>query len=229
MNLKHTARVVLAAVFCCMLLDGVVACLWRVGISLWPSDGKQVLVRELPLGSINGIACDADGRIYVGSEAYDRVQVYSQDGRFLYGIDVSGATANGAFSFRIAETGQLEVYGIRTNTISYYGQEGLVGSRKVEQTIAWGNVTKVNRGGGRGILSLGEWSWLWPTVVETDTSGGVRTVVRQSVWMWLLRLPVPAMWLLVVGFIGMCWALRLTIVINGRAVGWKSRKIADCH
>jgi hypothetical protein len=55
-----------------------------------------------------------------------------------------------------------------------------------------------------------------------DADGSVRTVVRQSVWIWLLELPVPAMWFVVIGFFGTCWVARLRVVVNGRVMQFGS-------
>jgi hypothetical protein len=156
MSRKRALSLVLLTVYCSMLIDGVVACLYKAVVIPWQTDGRTRLTTwELPLSGINGIACDAAGRVYVGTEEYHRVQVYSADGRFLHGVDVGSATAYGTFHFRIVESGQLEVFGVRNRTISDYDQTGFLGWRSTEPPIAWGNVTEIRRSEGRSALSLG--------------------------------------------------------------------------
>jgi DNA-binding beta-propeller fold protein YncE len=64
-----------------------------------PNDGDDESDDGEFLGGTSGLACGPDGRIYVGDEGADRIQVFSSDGDYLSSVTgPPGAAPNGAIA-----------------------------------------------------------------------------------------------------------------------------------
>jgi hypothetical protein len=156
---------------------------------------------EVPLSGISGIAHDDVGRTYVGTEDYSRIQVYSPNGKFLYGIDVGESTGEGLFEFRAEKDGTLDVYGFRTQSVTRYTW---VAGRltHVQLSDSWTGFGKARlelRPDSSGNVDrVGRWAWLWPRIVRRTPAGEEVTLISQSLLLWLVKVPLPTMPLVII-------------------------------
>ncbi len=202
---------------CALLLLGCVGWFGGALTSLlkpaWISSETQ-----LPLGDLESVALDSQGRIYCGLAFYSRIQVYDEQGRFLRGWWVDGG--GGMLRLHMAEGDRLEVEAARKNRVFTFDLNGsLIESnqqtetqRKVSDRLDQLPVTDA-RGRTYAIRNR----FFWPHVVREDQAG--RTTVVSTPWyLWPIMGPLPAWIFFAIGLVtlGLTSVRRQQLIARGR-------------
>ena len=151
---------------------------------------------EFPLGDVDGIALDADGRIYLAVPVYQRVQVYDNEGTFLRSWFVE--SAGGEYDIWTDEN-ILHVLVSRTDMHLAMSSEGeILASSAVSSFDEWRTLhekaNKKKHKDTRGNIYSLEESWWLPRVVRTEPEGGITVLISDPFHRWLIGAPFPA-WL----------------------------------
>lgn len=176
---------------------------------------------ELPLGDLQGIAVDSEGRIYCGLQFFSRVQVYDADGRFLYSVYANSSGT--PFRIRINEDDQLEVAITGNDKVYLFDQNGNL----VRERSKVGHYYSDFAGESRFYDAKEDATYfrkgypIMAHVVKRDSTGRENVIIRNPFHKWVFQGPLPA-WL--IGAIGgvMLW-------ISGDLKRWQafwSRKLA---
>jgi hypothetical protein len=144
---------------------------------------------NLPLGTAKGIVVDDEGRIYIGSQFYNRIQLYDVSGAYLNGWFIQGNS--GPFRMRINAQDQIEVASRRTDKIFTFDDEGNL-IKRVEALNPYdefGNKNERIHIDERGDLYEIRNGAILPAVTRNNI-----IVVRTPWYLWLTMAPFPA-WL----------------------------------
>ena len=145
---------------------------------------------ELPLGGEIGIAVDGEGRVYLSTGSYSRIQVYDRHGRFLRGW--FGAASD---DMRINKEGNLEVHwsGMGSSGIATYTPRG----KLISKTPTSGDFNLVpderryrRVGPNKSVYTL-RGSWFGPHVMKYDSSGSKTTIISVPWHNWFWMFPLP--------------------------------------
>jgi hypothetical protein len=148
---------------------------------------------ELPLGDVNSLAVDHQGRIYTSSHFYGRVQEYDRDGRFVCGW--FDHDAGGRFQIRMSDDDLLQVVPARHDEVHTYAPDG----RRVGSTACpagtYHDLADAVRHGVRGpdgsVYRIAN-AIFHPHVTRTDAAGVTTTAVSMAWPNALLNGPFPA-------------------------------------
>lgn len=151
---------------------------------------------EFPLGDVDGIAVDGDGRTYLAIPFYQRIQVYDNKGVFLRSWFIK--SAGGEYDIW-ADENILHVLVSRTDMHFVMSSEGeVLRSSVVSSFDEWRTLhdkgsKKTHKDANGNLYSLEE-SWWFPRVVKTDPRGDVTVLISDPFHRWLIKAPFPA-WL----------------------------------
>ena len=160
---------------------------------------------ERPLTELIGIAVDSEGRIYCGTPPYNRIQLYSAEGRFIDSWYYPGTVE---YRLRINQNDQLEVAdanrtrrGDMTDILTTYDHAGRVLSRE-EVDGAWVQFGEESERVFQ--LPSGETLFIpdrrfYPRIEKQSVSGEVSVVVRNSWILWFFAAPLPTWFWFVIG------------------------------
>lgn len=81
--------------------------IFKILTSLAISDFRNI---EFPLHTLNNIAQDDNGNIYVGLDGWSRIQVYDKSGNFEYGWLIKNK-GSGGWSFKIDDNNVIHSFG----------------------------------------------------------------------------------------------------------------------
>lgn len=168
-----------------LLVIGIGGFLAGLGVSL--SDHPRLDAIELPLGDAEGLAVDAEGRMYVASRAYKRLQRYDAAGRFDRGWHLGGG--RGEIALAVDPRGGIVV------SIAGKPSESIDANHERRPIEATGSSEASPISAGPGPIHRLEAGWLTPVRVVRSEGGEERTVFRQGGLLWLLRSPLPV-WLI---------------------------------
>lgn len=152
--------------------------------------------KRVPLGDLNGVAVDSWGKIYCVSSFYSRVQVYGQNGGFIYGLKIP---AN-SFCIYFDEEHNLNVQ-TRSNALYIFDSNGnLIKQNKKE--YGWfdldSNLVFVDNSGNRFKVRN---RLIFPHIIKITPDGKEKTIVSNSLLEWLIAGPFPAWMFFALGFI----------------------------
>lgn len=188
-------------------MEGIGAILLLIGTIGWFSLGLGFVKPnlhgiELPLSRLNDIAVDSKDNIYCSSEAYNRVQIYDKNGKFIRGWFLN--SGGGSFQIDIDERDQIHVGTARGKRHYIYDLNG----RLVKQVESPGyykellnkNVSycKDKQGHTYDIQPL---SNIYPRVVKIAGPREKTTFISTPIYKWLFMAPFPAWILFAVGMI----------------------------
>jgi len=180
--------------------------LFTVGMAAWMLAGFCALggIRppqdwELPLGSPVGVALDSQGRIYVASQAYSRIQVYDRDGAFLWGWQAD--TRGGIFRIVMDPQDRLDVSAARRDAVLIYSSKGELLHTDPGSPFLYLRLSKLQAAGRDSLGNSYEIRnpILLPRVVRVAPSGQSKTVIRTRVLLWPLTAPFPVLVLMAAG------------------------------
>lgn len=154
---------------------------------------RQRSTLEVPLAGINGLGQDAEGRIYVGTADYYRVQVYSPRGEFLYGLSVAKAVGEGGFTFRVRDDGTVQVHGVRTESVTTFGAEGIQSAVFQVKDSPFKPPDRLPDRLQAGSVLEPASRLLCPRIVRRHPDGSSVDVVRQSALLCVLKVPFPSL------------------------------------
>jgi hypothetical protein len=192
------------------VLHGIGVSLFLFGLAITPAwhlvawiGGPDVATVEFPLGDVEDVAVDSQGRIYVGTGFLaHRVQRYSPGGEFECGWPVP---TSGAFAMRTTPDGWVLVATARGKKLLTYSGDGEL---QFEATYDWrkenllGEFASETETTGPYAVRRG----LTPHVVDARTG---RTVLATPWYKRLVAGPFPAMLYAAVGFaLGLLGDLR---------------------
>lgn len=160
---------------------------------------------ERPLTELMGIAVDSEGRIYCGTPPYNRIQVYSAEGRF---IDSWYYPGTAEYRLRVNENDQLEVAdanrtrrGDMTDILTTYDRTGKILSRE-EVDGAWVGFGEESErsfqfpSGDRLFIPDRRF---YPRIERQPISGEVSIVIRNSLILWFIAAPLPTWFWFAIG------------------------------
>lgn len=152
---------------------------------------------EVPLGGIHGFVVDKNGTIYIGLGAYGKVQVYDKNGKFIGNWDVRAS--GGAFHIDLTEDENILISTARGNRKILYDKEGKVMSINIIENI----YTKAEKSWDSFTTQQGEEyevkGWMFPKVVRISPDNKV--IVKQGLFMHLLKAPLPSWLIAAIGVI----------------------------
>lgn len=163
--------------------------------------GLNLKNTEFPLGNPGGLAIDSRGRIYLGLQAYGRVQLYSGEGRFIRGFLVP---TDGVINIWVDENDALHADLSRVYQIFDSGgrllrserivlaDHGIRLSRKAPGTM------QSDTSGNTYELRDREW---FPKVVKTTSDGREELVIQNPIHLWIMGSPQPALTVAAVGML----------------------------
>jgi len=190
-----------------LLLLGFVGWITGFTASAW--------LEEMPLGQLEGIAVDSDGNIYCASQFYNRVQKYSPEGRFLFGLTIN--TSGGSYRIRINNDDELEIATARNDSFYRFSSDGKLLETKKNVDHFYGEFGSLGQKKCRGPNNSKyeiKWGTLFPQVIEVASSGEQRTVVSTPLHKWFVMGPQPA-WLFIMASMGLLFLLyKLTFPIT---------------
>jgi hypothetical protein len=146
------------------------------------------------------VVSDKEGRIYVGVGFYNRVQVYDDDGDYLFGffIDCHG----GAFVLEVDSDDRLHVFTARGSMHHVYDRRGnLVKTTKdlprdVYKRHARSRHRRFDAAGRRYAIRRPLWD---PTIERVMPSGRVLLRIRTPFWLFPCIFPVPCFAVCLIG------------------------------
>ena len=154
---------------------------------------------ELPLGDLQSVAVDSNGRIYCGLGSYGRVQVYTYRGEFERGWS-DGLLPSG-MRLEIDSNDRLEVLVFKKNKRCVFNSDG----KLLEETsLPLEEFTKQINQVGRpcrdsaGAVYFIRNTILFPHIEKRETNGREITIVRAPIYKWPFTAPMPA-WLFFMG------------------------------
>jgi len=164
----------------------------------------------LPLGELECVAVDSRGDVYCSSGFYQRIQVYSPEGRYLRGWYVPGVIG---WSIRTNESDRIEVV-TRGEAIQTYSGSGTLLETWTPppdfepdmQKVHDQSYNKCTDTAGR-IYSVRA-GLVYPHVIRRDKDGSTRTVVSPPRLSWFLMAPFPAFLYIAIGFALVHWSQR---------------------
>ena len=168
------------------------------------TDVRQYLrSTEFPLGDLGGIAVDGRGRIYLGLQAYSRVQLYNAEGHFIRGFFVP---TNGAFDIWVDDRDCLHAVLSRARLHQVFDSTGSV--LYSESIVSAEDAVRLSRNapGKKQEDSFGstyvieDVAW-FPKVVRTAPDGRKRVLIQDALHSFLVRSPKPVLDLAFVGFL----------------------------
>lgn len=175
---------------------------------------------QLPLGDLQSVALDSQGRIYCGLGFYSRIQVYDNQGRFLRGwwVDAGG----GMLRFHVAEGDRLEVEAVRRDRVFTFDPNGhLIESNQETETQreVFDRRDQLAAADARGRTFAIRNRLFWPHVVREDQAGQT-TVVSTPWYLWPIMGPFPAWIFCAVGIVtlGITAVRRRLLIAGGRRV-----------
>jgi len=158
---------------------------------------------ELPLGDLKGIAVDSEGNIYCGLQFYSRVQVYDNEGKFIYGKFIN--SAGGAFRIRINEDDQLEVATARNDKLYLFEKNGTLVNELSDVGHYFHDFGKTGEARyhdkRQNTTYFRRASLLGSYIAKRDSSGEEKVLVRTPFHKWLFMGPLPAWLFIVVGVV----------------------------
>ena len=188
------------------------------GLSCQPKCVRENLISgrmQFPLSSLDGIAVDHNGRIYLAIPNYNRIQVYTNKGDFSGGwfIDSLGASVDiwiddeDLLHAVIARGGGHQVYDLnglllRWDEITSSDDEYLSLSDKL------GGLKKQDVFGNTYLIKSPIWS---PKIVKITPSGEKSILIKDRLYFWLLQTPQP-IW--TIALAGLIMSIILGILIK---------------
>lgn len=175
-------------------------CVWASGFisgflcNIAGNNGIQMVSSkvEFPLGELEGITIDTEGKIYCVASFYSRLQIYDHNGHFLIGWFIplpKGLFNIGMYKDKYlrfsADTGWSYLYDQTGNLVkksrekNYYEQFGRSAQSEVQDSL--GNIYRIKN------------SVLFPRVVKITQSGKQTVLISDSLYMWLIKGPFPSL------------------------------------
>lgn len=155
---------------------------------------------EFPLARLGGIAIDDQGRVYCGIRAYSRVQVYDANGRFLRGWHAP--IEKGPLHIEIGENGLIRV--AIGHAEIFYDTNGNVQYRKQTTLSDFGrefgtsaDLGAQDRHGDSYVID----GFPFARIMKYSTSGEESVLISDPLGRQLVRLPLPAIGLLIILFV----------------------------
>ena len=150
---------------------------------------------ELPIGGPSHIAVDNRGRIYVVSDVYYRVQIYSSSGKFIRAVHVPylrssevAVTSSGCIYTR-GPRGDIAIYNCRIPTgVATGSARGQIGPMTHDQFVRQIESRSLAHG-----LEHASLSWFWPRIVDRRNSRQPAVVYRMPWYLWIINVPFPVM------------------------------------
>ena len=204
-HIFHLAFAALTFVSTILFAIGCVGCICRAFLFNAFIDGQTMTTRmQAPISNITGLGTDRSGNLYIGSGEYHQILVFTPSGKFLKAFYVGSISGYGDFRFRVTTEGALDVYGVRTHSLSHFTSDRLVGTEYSIDTPGWYYDASAHNDGctvSDGLLQR--------TRIVCLSSNGIATaVVREPFMLWLLKFPVPSLLFVALGFPLAATALR---------------------
>lgn len=172
-----------------------------IGVNPWTTPST-----EMPLGSVESIAVDDQGRIYLALGFYNRVQQYDPDGHFLRGWFIHAGKPG--MSINIVDN-TIEVYARSLGVVYIYDAEGeLLAQRDVDSLpTRLPGLEAIDTQGNRYVM---RWRSVYPSVKRFDPTGKESTIISIPWYVWCWMGPFPAIGYAAIGVPILFWANRKT-------------------
>jgi hypothetical protein len=152
---------------------------------------------EIPLGDITGFVVDSQGNIYFGSGFYQRIQVYNKKGQFIRNWNVEAF--GGTYSINITEKDNILINLARSDEQIIYDKNGNILLRKKQKRDEPQN------------KSRDKYSFVTENRINYKFQGSLIqelvktnpeiTIIRQSLFLQLMRGPLNPIILMVIGML----------------------------
>ncbi len=168
---------------------------------------------QLPLGELQAVAVDSEGRIYCASSFYKRLQVYDDQGNFLRGWFVP-YLAKYSLSLKMDSANRIHVatkVGQRRGSMIFDSQGNLFETTRNSGIFADSDKeSNLEVCDSKGNIYKIQSSVLFPRVVKIDPSGKELVLISDTLNLWLIKAGFPAFaFLMLTGIITVVISLRL--------------------
>ena len=171
------------------------------GLLCSTSLGNHMNHVEFPLGDVQGIAVDSQGRIYCALQFYQRVQVYDRQGKFLNGWHIPSSSER--FYLHLRGDDRLEVVMSKSYKSYLYNYHGeLLGSclcpfADMVHQFHNSNFCFDSKGNSYRITH----ALINPKIKKTDSKGKSAIFIRMSLFQTIVSAPTVAWLLILIGLI----------------------------
>lgn len=167
-------------------------------ILLLPSANNQVIDKEYPLGSIHSIDVDDSGNIYCANSYYGSVQVYDNNGQFLYTLRIYAG--NGGFRIKVINN-KLFVATVRNQKLYTFLSGKLIDEKtdtdKYFTFLAESKKQIYDSQGNK--YKISPLQFIYPKITMQKLNSEKVTIINSSCLEWLFMAPLPAMLFIILG------------------------------
>ena len=155
---------------------------------------------KFPLADVKGIDINRDGKLFVASGFYSRIQMYNPQGEFVRGWFLTHI-GGGAIKIRINDNNEVEVAGLRGDAVEVFDESGrLLKYKKYDDVDFWdyfvqkGNHLLDKSTGCRYDVE----GWVYPKIIQTCPDGK-KVICKNAFYLFPLQGPFQAIVTAMVG------------------------------
>jgi hypothetical protein len=182
---------------CALLLTGFISFL---RILILPSANNQIIYKEYPMGSVDSIDVDDNGNIYCANSYYGSVQVYDNNGIFIYTLRID--SDGGGFRIKLMNN-KLVVATVRNQKVYTFLLGKLIDEKKdKEKYFTFLNESKRQIIDGKGNkYKISNLQLILPQITIEKPDGEKVLIRNNSYFDWILMAPLPAILFITLGII----------------------------
>jgi hypothetical protein len=156
------------------------------------------------------IVIDKDGYIYAALNFYDRIQVYDNQGKFVFGRNVDAGM--GAIDLKVGADNNLVAIAYRSRKLSVFNRQGaLLSERKLSDEEVERSFKREGTVNTKYQYHL-KWRLIYPIVTTKDPNGKEKVLIKNPIYFWLILYPFPGILFAICGgFVIWYWFLRKLI------------------
>lgn len=200
---KITTTSVFSRIASGIAIFGMAGFIGMILCGVWLSNITPSFV-EMPLAELGLIGVDSSGQIYCVSDSYARLQVFRNDGRFLWG---RGIGVMKGYRLWLDESDQVHIlseYQGWERVFDSYGKPlgehtvsrtDLMRSRRFAADDISRNYALDKSGNSYTVVNPS----IWPTIVKRSVSGQQTVVISPRIWLWPISGPFPAWFIMAIG------------------------------